>query len=37
MTAPNSIGDSGMSRDERFDVIVIGADRLCALVIMTGR
>ena len=20
MTAPNSIGDSGMSRDERFDV-----------------
>src|SRR5918993_4144667 len=25
MTAPNSIGDSGMSRDERFDVIVIGA------------
>ena len=25
MTAANSIGDSGLSRDERFDVVVIGA------------
>jgi putative flavoprotein involved in K+ transport len=25
MTAANSIGDRGLSRDERFDVVVIGA------------